>query len=637
MKLTIEITLIPSNRSEGCRLITENNKSATGSSDRKIVFENVCVGSGNSTIKWLSLMASHRMFSSKHRCRGMRLLPNNVYTHNQKFLHPDHVIRDVLSDGETIQVELCSQIQMSEACTPLYHPWCTIAFFTSNKERNELRKQLIKQLEEESLIHNQEKMKLLAKMQESINKPKILKMKYILKDQFLNADEVNSSMQREWELIVESGALDSIADTTAEKENIHQTLQDNFASLNHIYKYYSAVNSQGGTHTLEFIEFSKLINDAEILDSGDNTNMILTFFGSDIASEVKLWQFLLSFLRIAVYKYITLVKKQTRRPSTYFIKKQEEEEKKTKQQGTVELSKSLFSNKKESSSTVSNIPAKSGESNDGAAMMGGTVMSPSEAFLLLFQNHLKKLHDSSLSSSSSSSTAIKDILNSDECLLLLYDHLVSLGMIFCIYAKDPIDQHNPNEQQEQLQHSISTIGSVEDHVKEVGAMNIKQFSSFGSIFLEAPLITSSSSSTATINTATNDNCREKTAMEENKKKYVTMTDIRQVFSVSQNDKNQMSDSSKNTTGCGDGGEKESMAPTHNFLYGEDCCDQQFMEFPEFLESLIHLAMLLKEEDESIMQSISKILHKVEGHLNILTSTRRSSISIRRTTNHGTHN
>jgi hypothetical protein len=134
---------------------------------------------------------------------------------------------------------------------------------------------------------------------------------------------------------------------------------------------------------LEFIEFSKLINDAEILDSGDNTNMILTFFGSDIASEVKLWQFLLSFLRIAVYKYITLVKKQTRRPSTYFIKKQEEEEKKTKQQGTVELSKSLFSNKKESSSTVSNIPAKSGESNDGAAMMGGTVMSPSEAFLLL--------------------------------------------------------------------------------------------------------------------------------------------------------------------------------------------------------------------------------------------------------------
>jgi hypothetical protein len=392
MKLKLEIILVQSN---SCSIRLENEKSFTTTNNKnKIILDNVTVGNGNSTIKWLSLMASHQIFSLNHcRCRGMRLLPNNVYTQNTSFLHPDHKIKDVLSDGETVQIELCNRMQLGEQCNPIYHPWCAIAFFSSSEDKSEFRQQLIKELQQKSMLQDQEKLKILAKKQESINKPKILKMKEILKDQFMDADEAKTSMQHEWELIVESGVLDSIADTMAEKENIRRTLETHFAVLNHIYKYYSAVNSQGGTHTLEFIEFSKLINDAEILDSGDNTSMILTFFGSDIASEVKLWQLMVSFLKIAVYKYITLVKKQTRRPSSYYITKKKQEEEIRKRQSTSTESKTMpIINKDESQITSAtsdretngNVVANTISTTTGAAT------SPSEAFHLLFQNYFKK-------------------------------------------------------------------------------------------------------------------------------------------------------------------------------------------------------------------------------------------------------
>lgn len=639
MNLKLEIILVQSNscsiRLENDTITTNNNNSSNHSrrrtSDNKIILDNVTVGNGNSTIKWLSLMASHQVFSLNHcRCRGMRLLPNNVYTQNTSFLHPDHKVKDVLSDGETVQIELCNQVQLGEKYNPIYHPWCTIAFFSASEDKSEFRQQLIKELQQKSMLQDQEKLKLLAKKQESINKPKILKMKEILKDQFLDADEAKTSMQHEWGLIIESGVLDSIADTLAEKENIRTALETHFAALNHIYKYYSAVNSQGGTHTLEFIEFSKLINDAEILDSGDNTSMILTFFGSDIASEVKLWQFMVSFLKIAVYKYITLVKKQTRRPSSYYITKKKQEEENRKRQGTTE-SKTMPIISKDESQITSATPVRETNGNvSNTVSTTGAATSPSEAFLLLFQNYLKNLHDKSLSTSSS--TAIDDTLKSNACLLLLYDHLLSLGEIFCLYAQIPFfDKKNEQEQHQQDSISSSTLGvdqhlvlMVEEHVK-VGAMNIKQFSSFGSIFMDETSFTTGSAGMS--NNTANEKwlCSEDEAkmttmdqqqpQQEGKGKYVTMTDIRQIFSLSQNDKNKKGNSSSKNT--------SSYANNDG---NDDDSDQQhqFMVFPEFIESVIHLSMLLKWNDESVIQSISKILYKIEEHLILLTSTRRRS-------------
>jgi hypothetical protein len=240
------------------------------------------------------------------------------------------------------------------------------------------------------------------------------------------------------------------------------------------------------------------------------------------------------------------------------------------------------------------------------------------------------LHDKSLSTSSS--TAIDDALKSNACLLLLYDHLLSLGEIFCLYAQIPFfDKKN---EQEQHQNSISSsplgvdqhlVLLMEEHVK-VGAMNIKQFSSFGSIFMDETSFTTSSSgmsnNTANDKWSCSDEAKATTLDQQQPNqgegKSVTMTDIRQIFSLSQNDKNKKGNSSlKNTP--------TSYANDD----GDDNSDQQhqFMVFPEFIESVIHLSMLLKQHDESVIQSISKILHKIEGHLILLTSTTRRSSSI----------
>ena len=59
-------------------------------------------------------------------------------------------------------------------------------------------------------------------------------------------------------LIRQSGILDNIVPDSAQQEEIKAFLVKYFVELNDLYKFYSAVNSGGGTHTLEYIELCKV-------------------------------------------------------------------------------------------------------------------------------------------------------------------------------------------------------------------------------------------------------------------------------------------------------------------------------------------------------------------------------------------
>ena len=95
MRLNIQIFLVPSGsnitRKDDIRLSINSNKSMNSTLEHAGVamLNNVSVGIGNSSIKWLALMASYQ-FSCKYRGERERLLPNNVYTNDESFLHPDH-------------------------------------------------------------------------------------------------------------------------------------------------------------------------------------------------------------------------------------------------------------------------------------------------------------------------------------------------------------------------------------------------------------------------------------------------------------------------------------------------------------------------------------------------------------------
>ena len=416
---------------------------------------NASVGNGKASIKWLGMMAAHRFATVENSnfvgssLKTFRPLPKCVYTDKMPFLFPDSTVMEAIGDGdgdgdgdgEKVYVELYDNLSLDEHSIPKYHPWYIIAFHIS-EQNAEMRSKLITKMKREVEEIDQQRSRELEDNRIASNLPKLNLMREIMKDQLAHQTSIEAAMRNEWNLITNSGILDIIVPKQEEQEIIRMFLLENYADMSHMYKYYSAVNSQGGTHTLEFIEFSKLVHESEIL-SGENANMILTFFGADpkrtnIHSEINLWEFFVSFIKIAIYKHITLPKKQ-----------------------------SMTKKKKGRQATVSRA----------------SKITPSQAVQIMWDEHFVPLI-----ARLPASAELKASLASEEGLLLLHDHLPCLKKYFCIYAEINI-QDDDNDNDNVTDSNTTTDSNMVDEdsdrggsVQE-GALTLKQFSAFATFFL----------------------------------------------------------------------------------------------------------------------------------------------------------
>ena len=94
---------------------------------------------------------------------------------------------------------------------------------------------------------------MIAKM--NIEKPKIKLIRQVMAAQLISDATIDATFGVEWGLIKTSGILDNIVPDQQQQEEIHHFFRKYFVELNDMYKFYSAVNSGGGTHTLEYVSY----------------------------------------------------------------------------------------------------------------------------------------------------------------------------------------------------------------------------------------------------------------------------------------------------------------------------------------------------------------------------------------------
>ena len=93
---------------------------------------------------------------------------------------------------------------------------------------------------------------------------------------------IEQTMNGEWALIKDSGILDNVVPDHSQQEDIKQFFISNFIELTDLYKFYSAINSGGGTHTLEYIELCKFVTETGILGEEDSSAVLKIFIDSHI-------------------------------------------------------------------------------------------------------------------------------------------------------------------------------------------------------------------------------------------------------------------------------------------------------------------------------------------------------------------
>lgn len=242
--------------------------------------------------------------------RKPQLLPKNVYTDEIPFLHPDSTINKQLSDGQEVHIDLYDKLQLDKYDVPQYSAFANIAFFVSDCKA-EFREKLTIEKQKEAKEYDEIRAKEAEEERIASNRPKLQKMRNILMEQLRDEQILTSTITNVWTSIVNSGVLDTLVPSNNEQVEIKKFFTKNYEEISNMYKYYSAVNSGGGTHTLEYIEFTKFLQETNILHSLPS-NMIIKLFGaspSTIHSEIIQWEFFVSCIKIAIYKYITLAKK----------------------------------------------------------------------------------------------------------------------------------------------------------------------------------------------------------------------------------------------------------------------------------------------------------------------------------------
>ena len=226
------------------------------------------VGEGTQTIKWLAYAAAYRIvqdgirhggrqLTSKSRDRytfprNTQLMPKDVYTKDCPFLHPYDIINDHLTHGQSVNVALYESMELDEYGIPIFSPWAVIAF-RHNERHKEKREHLIeeKKLEVETFRRERATQAMIAKM--NIEKPKIKLMRQVMAAQLISDATIDATFGAEWGQIKTSGILDNIVPDQNQHLEIQQFFRKYFVELNDMYKFYSAVNSGGGTHTLEYV------------------------------------------------------------------------------------------------------------------------------------------------------------------------------------------------------------------------------------------------------------------------------------------------------------------------------------------------------------------------------------------------
>eukprot|EP00586_Coscinodiscus_wailesii_P023344 CAMPEP_0172520794 /NCGR_PEP_ID=MMETSP1066-20121228/292208_1 /TAXON_ID=671091 /ORGANISM="Coscinodiscus wailesii, Strain CCMP2513" /LENGTH=387 /DNA_ID=CAMNT_0013303607 /DNA_START=1045 /DNA_END=2208 /DNA_ORIENTATION=- len=240
-------------------------------------------------------------------------------------------------------------------------------------------------------------------------------MRDIMHEQLYNEETIQQAMDSEWVVIAKSGILDEIIPDEDEQNRIKKFFTDNYIELSDMYKFYSAVNSGGGTHTLEYIEVSKFLCKTNIFQTSDgaNSNVILKIFlrshlngeeTPNMHSEIRQPEFFVCIIKIALFKYITQTKKKLA------------------------------------------ILKKKGHEAFQAGLSKHKPPSPYEAVRTLYEQYLKPVIDKKFVG-----VAMKAVLGSDQVLLILHEHLDDLSAIFRLYAEfdgddeaDHYDRTTPN-------------------------------------------------------------------------------------------------------------------------------------------------------------------------------------------------
>jgi hypothetical protein len=118
------------------------------------------VGDGNKTFKWLGLVSATRFtLRSPHGSMRMRegrgvtshdssLIPNKIYTKESVFYHPSAILKDHLSEGLEVTVELISRLPVDNLGVPQLGRWAYIAFNVSQEKQESVKEALRVQYEE---------------------------------------------------------------------------------------------------------------------------------------------------------------------------------------------------------------------------------------------------------------------------------------------------------------------------------------------------------------------------------------------------------------------------------------------------------------------------------------------------------
>ena len=64
-----------------------------------------------------------------------QLLPKDVYTADCPFLHPDAVVNEHVTDGQTVNVDLYSSVELDAYGIPILSKWAVIAFYHDERHR----------------------------------------------------------------------------------------------------------------------------------------------------------------------------------------------------------------------------------------------------------------------------------------------------------------------------------------------------------------------------------------------------------------------------------------------------------------------------------------------------------------------
>jgi len=250
--------------------------------------------------------------------------------------------------------------------------------------------------------------------------------------------------------------------------------------LNDMYKFYSAVNSGGGTHTLEYIELSKFLTETGILGEEDSNTILRIFVDSHIRSgkskgarpsihsEIHRHEFFVALIKIAIYKNITLKRKEI--------------SKLRKKGHQVTLS-------------IAKLP------------------SASKALEMIYHDFLSPVLEN-MPAGSKMRTAV----GSDNVMILFYDNLTQLSAVFAQFAEES-DEEGINEEYLNDSGELSMIPD--------GSMNCQHFGKFAADtgFVDSNILGRRFSAHG----------RKHSIMGNRASSSVTQKDVRQIFSASQHD------------------------------------------------------------------------------------------------------